>query len=110
QRVSPRAALMLGAWQGATLKAIYSEAFRAPSWLESAAADYLSLPSHDLKPETVRSAEVVIDQSLGSQNLIFGAFRSWWKGLVGTCITQGGCAKVCFTDGVDSGLFRPDAN
>jgi outer membrane receptor for ferrienterochelin and colicins len=82
QRASPRAAISLGAWQGATLKAIYSEAFRAPSWQESAGAGYFFLPSHDLKPETVRSAEVVLDQTLGSHHLLFSAFRSWWKDLV----------------------------
>ena len=82
QRVSPRAAVSLGAWQGGTLKAIYSEAFRAPSWYESAAADHRLIPSQDLKPETERSAEVVLDQSLGGHHLLFGAFRSWWDSLV----------------------------
>src|SRR5438046_108040 len=67
---------------GAARKAIYSEAYRAPSWQESAGAGYFFLPSHDLRPETVRSAEVVLDQRLGSHHLLFSAFRSWWKDLV----------------------------
>src|SRR6185437_13795416 len=33
--VSPRLAASVGAWNGATFKAIYSEAFRAPSWVET---------------------------------------------------------------------------
>src|SRR6185503_13171315 len=37
-RISPRFAASLPVWQGGTLKGIYSEAFRAPSWQESASA------------------------------------------------------------------------
>ena len=64
------------------LKAIYSEAFRAPSWRESGVAGRAQLAADDLRPEGVRSVEGVLDQSLGSHHLLFGVFRSWWANLV----------------------------
>jgi outer membrane receptor protein involved in Fe transport len=82
RRFSPRAALTADAWRGARLKAIYSEAFRAPSWQESAIAGRAQLPADNLQPETVRSVEGVLDQRLGSHHLLFGVFRSWWADLV----------------------------
>ncbi len=82
QKFSPRAAISTQAWRGATLKAIYSEAFRAPSWEESAGSGYRQLRALDLKPETVRSTEAVLDQSLGSHHLLFSVFRSWWADIV----------------------------
>jgi outer membrane receptor protein involved in Fe transport len=82
QRLSPRAAMSVGVWTGATMKAIYSEAFRAPSWQEFAVTGYHQLAAGDLKPETVRSAELVLDQKVGSQHMLFGVFRSWWANLV----------------------------
>src|SRR5262249_36010147 len=61
---------------------IYSEAFRAPSWQESAIAGRAQLAADNLRPETVRSVEGVLDQRLGSHHLLFGVFRSWWADLV----------------------------
>jgi outer membrane receptor protein involved in Fe transport len=81
-RISPRVAASFPLWQGGTLKAIYSEAFRAPSWQESASAIVTQLPAENLQPETVRSVEGAIDQRLGSHRLVFGVFRSWWRDLV----------------------------
>jgi outer membrane receptor protein involved in Fe transport len=81
-RVSPRFAASAPLWQGGTLKGIYSEAFRAPSWQESASAVETQLPAENLQPETVRSVEGAVDQRLGSHRLLFGVFRSWWRDLV----------------------------
>jgi outer membrane receptor for ferrienterochelin and colicin len=81
--ISPRAAASIQSWRGGVIKAIYAEAFRAPSWEESAWSGPRRLPpSVDLKPETVRSVEGSIEQKLGSHRLLFGAFRSWWSDLV----------------------------
>jgi outer membrane receptor protein involved in Fe transport len=80
--VSPRFAASFPIWEGGTLKGIYSEAFRAPSWQESASKSDAQLPADDLRPETVRSIEGAIDQRLGSHRLLFGVFRSWWRDLV----------------------------
>jgi outer membrane receptor for ferrienterochelin and colicins len=80
-RLSPRLAASFPLWQGGTLKGIYSEAFRAPSWQEYASAVENQLPAVNLRPETVRSMEAVVDQRLGSHRLLFGVFRSWWRDL-----------------------------
>ena len=81
-RGSPRVAASFPVWQGGTLKAIYSEAFRAPSWQESASAIETQLPADNLRPETVQSFEGALDQRLGSHRLLFGVFRSRWRDLV----------------------------
>ncbi len=82
RRFSPRAAVSTQMWHGATLKAIYSEAFRAPSWQETSSSAPYQIRSESLRPETVRSAEAVLDQHVGSHHLLFGVFRSWWSDLV----------------------------
>lgn len=82
QRFSPRVAASVKTWRGGTLKAIYSEAFRAPSWRESAYHGGLQIASEGLRPETVRSIEAALDQKLGAHHLLFGVFRSQWNDLV----------------------------
>ena len=82
QRFSPRLAGSIRSWQGGTLKAIYSEAFRAPSWDQSASASGNRIAADGLRPETVRSVEAALDQRLGAHHLLFGFFRSWWNDLV----------------------------
>lgn len=82
--LSPRAALAVLPWQGGTLKAIYSEAFRAPTAFDI----YYNDPSTQapggsgLRPEKVRSAEAMLEQRLGTQTLHLGVFRSWWEDLL----------------------------
>jgi outer membrane receptor for ferrienterochelin and colicins len=80
--LSPRLAASARAWKGATLKGIFAEAFRSPSWFESAyfAADQIL--AKNLRPERVRSIEGSIEQRIGAQRLTLGAFRSWWTDLV----------------------------
>jgi outer membrane receptor for ferrienterochelin and colicins len=81
--LSPRVAAVVPAWPGGTVKAIYSEAFRAPTFYERYYADGLSwIAAPDLKPETVRSIEGVVEQRLGANRLRVGLFQSWWNDLV----------------------------
>jgi outer membrane cobalamin receptor len=80
--ISPRLAANVGGWSGGTLKLIYAEAFRAPSWSEAASSQQQLLLAEDLRPERVRSVEAVIEQKLGRQRVLFGAFRSWWTDLI----------------------------
>jgi outer membrane receptor for ferrienterochelin and colicin len=80
--VSPRVAASVGAWTGATFKAIYAEAFRAPSWTETNLYSVAQLPGGNLSPEHVRSVEASFEQRFGSQHLLAGVFRSWWSNLV----------------------------
>jgi outer membrane receptor protein involved in Fe transport len=80
--ISPRGALAVRPAQKTTLKAIYSQAFRAPTYSETDIVDYTVAPSPGLQPETVRSLEGSIEQQLGTQRLVFGVFRTWWQNLV----------------------------
>jgi len=81
-RLSPRVAISAQLWRGGTAKAIYSEAFRTPSWHESDWSSTTQIVANRLQPESVRSVEALLDQSLGSHHLMFGVFRSWWSDLV----------------------------
>jgi len=82
--ISPRASLAVLPWPGGTVKAIYSEAFRAPTAFDI----YYTDPStqvpggKDLRPEKVRSVEGMIEQHFGTQTLHVGVFRSWWEDLL----------------------------
>ena len=81
--ISPRVAAMTKPWNGGTLKAVYAEAFRAPSFIESETYGPILLPAGNLVPETVRSVEGSLEQRFGSQRVLFGVFRSWWSNLIG---------------------------
>jgi outer membrane receptor for ferrienterochelin and colicins len=80
--VSPRVAANVRPWNGGTVKAVYAEAFRAPSIIESELQNPIQIRAGDLRPERVRSVEGSIEQRFGTQRILFGAFRSWWSDLV----------------------------
>ena len=81
--LSPRGAAALALWNGAGLKTIYAEAFRAPTVYELHYADPASqVPAPGLRPEVARSVEVVFEQRFAGQRLMLGAFRSWWRDMV----------------------------
>jgi outer membrane receptor protein involved in Fe transport len=80
--VSPRVAASTQPWRRGTLRVIYSDAFRAPSWEESSITTSTQIPSGQLLPETVRSISVAAEQQLGSHRLLFAVFRSWWNDMV----------------------------
>ncbi len=79
---SPRLAANARPWNGGTLRAVYAEAFRAPSIVESDLQNPIQIHAGDLRPERVRSVEGSIEQRFGTQRIFFGAFRSWWSDLV----------------------------
>lgn len=81
--LSPRAAATMFPWKGGAIKAIYSEAFRAPSAFELYYFDPLTqiAGGDSLEPEVVRSVEASFEQRFGSQRILVGAFRSWWRDL-----------------------------
>jgi outer membrane receptor protein involved in Fe transport len=80
--LSPRLAATASVWRGGTLKAVYAEAFRAPSWVETSLATSDIFLSESLVPERVRSFELSIDQRFGKQRISMGAFRSSWRNMV----------------------------
>ena len=82
--LSPRGALVLRPFQSTTFKAIYSQAFRAPTWSETSIASHTVAPAPDLVPERVRSMEASAEQALGTQRLRLAAFATRWTDLVQT--------------------------
>jgi outer membrane receptor for ferrienterochelin and colicin len=80
--LSPRGAVAVRASERTTYKAIYSEAFRAPTWSETSLANYRVAPARNLKPETVHALEASVEQRFYTQRLFLSAFRSWWDNLI----------------------------
>jgi outer membrane receptor for ferrienterochelin and colicins len=79
---SPRLALRVDPWSGGTLKAIYSHAFRAPSFYESYFSYPLQPTSVGLRPEYEESFEGSIEQRFAGQKILFGAFATHWTDLI----------------------------
>jgi outer membrane cobalamin receptor len=83
QALSPRSAVGITPWEQGRLKLIYSQAFRAPSAYEIEYAN----PTYQIRPsglsaETVRSVEGSLEQRFGTQRVLIGGFRSWWRDMV----------------------------
>jgi outer membrane receptor for ferrienterochelin and colicins len=80
----PRASAVVVPWRGGTLKAIYSEAFRAPTAFDIYYNDPTTqVPGgKSLKPERVRSVEVSMEQHAGSHTLEVSAYYSKWRDLL----------------------------
>lgn len=89
ESLSPRAAASVDVWQGGSLKTIYSEGFRAPSFYESnfTLGSYFK-PNPNLLPEKERSLEASVEQRLGRHTLFFGVFRTWWTNMIQSTIDQ----------------------
>lgn len=64
--INPRAGLIYSPWTNTTFKALYGQAYRAPNAYELyyEAPGYLS--NEHLRPETIRSYELVAEQGLGA--------------------------------------------
>jgi hypothetical protein len=89
EHVSPRAAFAVDPWKNGVIKGIYSEAFRAPSYYESAyqGADDAT-PVTSLRPETVRGLEASVEQKVGAQRLLFGVYRTWWDDMISLTVVD----------------------
>ncbi len=64
--INPRLALIYNPWKKTTLKLLYGEAFRAPNDFERAFESLGQKPNPDLRPETIRTAELIWDQYLNN--------------------------------------------
>jgi outer membrane receptor protein involved in Fe transport len=83
RHLSPRVAARVALWQGAAIKAAYSEAFRAPTSYEiSYEEPNAVIGNPSLRPEIVRSVEGSLEQQIGAHRLLLGAFFSRWTDLV----------------------------
>jgi len=64
--INPRLALIYNPWSKTTIKLIYGEAFRTPNVYELYYQDGSLFKSNpDLKPEKIKTSEIIIEQSLG---------------------------------------------
>ena len=81
--VSPRAVAAVNPWRNSTVKVIYSEAFRAPSYFETSFTDNQTvIPNLSLGPETVQSGEVSFEQRIGTQRVFVGGFDAVYSSMV----------------------------
>lgn len=94
--LSPRFATTIGLWKGATLRGVYSHAFRAPGRFETEATVFEQVRP-DLDPETVQSIEGSLEQQIGTHRFLLGGFYSRWQGLV---------RRVDLTDEERADLFQ----
>ena len=90
----------LGRVARGTLKLIYAEAFRAPSWNEAQSSNVNLLAADDLRPGTRPFGRKSLEQKLGAQRVLFGVFRSWWTDLIDLHrITRGGVRPLLSAEG-----------
>jgi outer membrane receptor for ferrienterochelin and colicins len=80
--VSPRLAIRVDPWRGGTLKVVYAEAYRAPSFYESYFSHPLSPVADGLRPEREQSIEASIEQRVGAHRIMFGGFATKWTDLI----------------------------
>jgi outer membrane receptor protein involved in Fe transport len=74
---SPRLALIYGPDPSGSIKLLYGTSFRAPSaWEQFASQANVQEPNRDLKPERIRTAEIVLERFVGKQlRLTASAFQ-----------------------------------
>ena len=81
---NPRVALVWSARHNLTIKALYGEAFRAPSFGETGEqANPLFLGNPDLKPETLKSYELAFNyKPTYDLTLDLNLFQYYWKDII----------------------------
>jgi outer membrane receptor protein involved in Fe transport len=80
--VSPRLAANVQPWKGGSLKGIFSEAFRAPTFFESYVSNAFLPAPQNLQPEKTRSIEGSIEQQFAAQRLLFGIFSTTMTNII----------------------------
>lgn len=93
--LSPRVAIILAPTDQLTFKAIYSTAFRAPSFLELYIVNGRLLPSPlGLQPETVSSYELMGTLKQGAHAITLGGFWANWKNLIELQVVKANAPSV----------------
>ena len=101
---SPRAALSIKPWDKGTLKAVYSQAFRAPTAYEQLDTDGVThIANETLQPEIVQSVEGSFEQRFGQNRIMVGGFTSWWSNL----ITYADLSQAQLDQAISQGLLAP---
>ena len=89
-RVSPRLGLVAKLDASTTLKLLYGTAFRAPNEYEQDYDGYGYVPNPDLRPETIRTLEAVLERQLGPHlRATAAAFDNRTSNLISFRIDQG---------------------
>jgi outer membrane receptor for ferrienterochelin and colicins len=103
-QVSPRGVVAINPWHNGTLKVIYSQAFRAPSYFETNFTDNQTIiPNVKLQPETVQSGEVSFEQRFGTQRVFVGGFDAIYSNMV----LLEDAPTNALVSAVNSGVLRP---
>ena len=79
---TPRVAIAVQPWDGATVKAIYAQAFRAPNPYEADAHTQTLVRADALRPERADSKELVLEQRVHAQRLTLSLFESKYTGII----------------------------
>ena len=102
---NPRLALVWSARQNLTFKALYGEAFRAPSFSETRVQSnpaFLGNPS--LKPEALKSYEFAVNYvPTFNLNLDFNVFHYQWKDVIQFLPDPGGATRTAQNAGEQTG-------
>ncbi|MFM1770275.1 MAG: hypothetical protein RJA22_2804 [Verrucomicrobiota bacterium] len=72
--VNPRAAVIYQPWESSSFKALYGQAYRAPSAYEQDFETTLYQSNDDLQPEKIRSYELVYEQGIAKNYSLSGTF------------------------------------
>jgi iron complex outermembrane receptor protein len=81
---NPRAALIYNPWEKSTFKLLYGQSFRAPNFFELYYAAPGNEPNPSLRPETVKTMEVVWEQYFANHfRMTMSGFYYPIRGLIG---------------------------
>jgi len=102
---NPRLALVWSARQNLTVKALYGEAFRAPSFAETGAqANPAILGNPKLRPETLKSYELAFNyKPADSFSANLNLFRYQWKDIIQFVPDVGGGTRTAQNAGEQKG-------
>jgi len=102
---NPRLALVWSARRNLTLKALYGEAFRAPSFSETRVqSNPAFLGNRQLKPEQLKSYELAVNYQPGFDlNLDFNVFHYQWDDVIQFVPDPGGSTRTAQNAGEQTG-------
>ncbi len=101
-RFSPRLAAVLDVWPGGVVKAIYSEAFRAPTFYEAYYQSPQQQPEPNIRSEVVRGAESSLEQRVGSHRFLMGVFATRWTDMISLEVAASGQYQYQNVSSIDS--------
>jgi outer membrane cobalamin receptor len=101
-RFSPRVAAAFDTWPGGVVKAIYSEAFRAPTFYEAYYESPQQHPSPDIHSEVVRGVESSVEQKVGPHRFLMGVFATRWSDMISLEVDASGLYQYRNVSSIDS--------